>query len=857
MPGPLTVDLHAVREPRRGLLGGKGAGLAALASAGLPVPPGFCLTTDAYREALAGLVDAGRVEPGALRDGLPEAVREAVATALAALAGRDEGVAVRSSATVEDGAASSFAGQQVTTLNVRGAEAVLEAVGRCWASLWEEGALVYRRGAGAGKDPWEPAEMAVVVQQLVPAEVSGVLFTADPTTGNNGHMVVDAAFGLGETVVGGGAVDTYVLDRSRAAVVSHTLSDKSELRVPLAGGGVATRPVSRDRSGTGSVDAALARDLVALGLAVEEVVGGPADVEWALADGTLYVLQARPVTAVGEVRPTVWSNANVGEALPGVATPMTWSVIHRFARRGFEQAFGSLGLGVPPDYGLVGNVRGRVYLNLSEFMSIAGQIPFFRPETLLTLAGGTSPDELQGAYERHSMVGFVARLPLTLPRIGLSQALSPVVATRHARAFARRRDEVLARDLGRRSRAELDAELAEVTRLFDRTGEVMLACGANALSSYIAVRLLLRQGGEVAARQERSLFTGLDGLSSAEPGLALLGLSRLAHSYPDVRAVFSAHPQDSRALREALRAAPNGRRFLYRLDGFLAEHGLRAVREAELSTPRWREDPGFVLSVVAAHLREGRLAVPDEVLARRTQLRRRAERAARAALPRPLRPVLSTLLPLARHAARLREWLRACVTESLGLLRLYLCEAGRRMAGLGLLRDPDDVFFLTWDEVGAWLGGDGTDRRRGVVERRALHEVDRRLPEPPSTLITGRRRRPRRPPEVSDALQLQGLPASSGVYEGECHLARTPDEATDLPRGAVLVVPASDVGWTPLFLLAGAVVMDQGGVLSHAAVVAREYGIPTVVNVGHAMARLRTGQRVVVDGDRGTVQGVG
>ena len=144
MPGPLTVDLHAVREPRRGLLGGKGAGLAALASAGLPVPPGFCLTTDAYREALAGLVDAGRVEPGALRDGLPEAVREAVATALAALAGRDEGVAVRSSATVEDGAASSFAGQQVTTLNVRGAEAVLEAMrhGRMYAARGGDGMLL-------------------------------------------------------------------------------------------------------------------------------------------------------------------------------------------------------------------------------------------------------------------------------------------------------------------------------------------------------------------------------------------------------------------------------------------------------------------------------------------------------------------------------------------------------------------------------------------------------------------------------------------------------------------------------------------------------------------------------------------
>jgi len=861
MASPLTIDLATVKAPSARQLGGKGVGLARLAAAGVPVPEGFCITTDAYRRALAELLDRDIAGIGAaLVDAeLPASLREAVAAAWRRLVDGDAqaGVAVRSSATVEDGVRASFAGQGATLLNVVGLHALLAAVGRCWASLWDESSLLYRRGAGAGTDPWETVEMAVVVQRMVPAEVSGVLFTRDPSNGHADRMLVDAAFGLGETAVGGGSVDTFALSRDDGSILERHMSAKAQQVSARAGGGVAACAVSAGRACEGTLTASLAGRLVEAGLHVEEALGRPADIEWAFAGDRLWILQARPVTSGRATRPTVWSNANVGEALPGVATPMTWSVIHRFARRGFEQAFGSLGLDVPPEYGLVGNVRGRIYLNLTQFMSIAGQIPFLRPEILMTLAGGASPEELEGAYERHSVLGFVARLPWTLPRMALSQALAPATAQRHARRFRAARDRVLARDLGQRSRAELTAELGEVTDLFDRTGEVMLACGANALSSYIAVRALLRAGGEAAVRCERSLFTGLDGLESAEPGLALLGLSRLAHSSYDVRTAFLDHPPavDLAGLFGALNASANGRRFVYRFDGFLAEHGLRAVREAELSTQRWREDPAFVLSVVAAHLREGRLSAPDEVLARRVAVRHRAERSALEALPAALRPALRLLLPLARHAARLRERLRGCVTESLGLLRLYLCEAGRRLAEVGLLREADDVFFLTWGEVTAWLDGDTSDRRRAVLERRALHEVDRSLPDPPGTFVVGgATRRRRQAPRVDDVELLRGLPASSGAWEGACHVARTPEEAADMPRGAVLVAPASDVGWTPLFLLAGAVVMDQGGVLSHAAVVAREYGIPAVVNTRHALERLQQGQRVVVDGDAGVVR---
>ena len=845
----LLVDLHAEGAADLGAerLGGKGAGLARLAAGGLTVPPGLVLTTMAYRKALDAVaaLDGDRtvqaVERRWLDAPLPNDVQEAVSEAFDRLG--DGGLAVRSSASGEDGLAASFAGQQVTALNVVGGGAGLVAVRRCWASLWSPRSLTYR-GRHAGHS------MGVVLQRMAPPEVSGVMFTRDPVDPRAAGLVVESTFGLGDAVVGGGVADRYRLRRSDGAVTERRLADKAGSRRSRPGGGVEETPLPDDLRTADSLSPELGAALADLSKQVEQVLGRRGvDVEWAWDGAGLHVLQARPITGMtvgsGATR-VVWSNINVGEALPGPATTMTWSFIRRFARQGFEKAFGAHGLDVPAEYELFGSIRGRVYLNLTEFMSIASQIPFLTPETWISLGGGCDPALLSDTLPPGgaSTLAFMRRLPAALPRLARSQGLAPLIGRWHTKQFRAWRKGVLERDLSALDRPALSDEFDDAVQWFGRTGDVMLAAGANAVSSYAAVRAVLaRTANAKGIAPETALFTALDDVRSAAPGEALRDLARSAPDVAELRE-FRAGDDPVAALQAA------GPTFRRAFDRFLAEFGLRAVAEAELATPRWREDPSFPLAVIGAHMRKP------------ASTRLRAAPPPPPALPVLARVALAPLLPVARSASRLREQMRECVTESLGVLRIYLVEFGRRMVLEGRLVSADDVFFLTFGEVTDWLAGQSIARRGVVLERRVMFEAEHALPDPPDTVVigpsgeladgTGSNSGDTVAGGSTDAL-VKGLPACPGAYVGPCFIATQSCEAAAMPAGSVLVIPSADVGWTPLFLLAGAVVAEQGGTLSHAAVVAREYGVPTVMGATGAIGRLRTGQVVRVDGATGMI----
>lgn len=849
----------------RGVLGGKGFNLAKLLAASLPVPAAFCVTAAAFN----GFVDAAFERAAALSDAaqllqrapLPAALSDALLRAYQRL-GADVSVAVRSSAVDEDGAQHSFAGQQATLLNVRGVAALEDALKTVWSSLLSPNALLYRSRQSPGTLP----AMAVVVQALIPADVAGVLFTHDPVNDTGDEALINAAYGLGETVVSGGVVDTFYIDRRSGQKRRETLGDKRDMLCVDPVQGLTRAKVAARRRSAPSLSLAQIDDLMSLSRRVERLMGGPQDIEFAVADGHLWLLQSRPITTPQRVEhaPILYTNANVGEALPGVGTPMTWSLIRAFAQRGFETAFGALGLDVPPDYQLFASFRGRVYLNISEFFSIASQIPLLSPGLLARISGAGDVGPVRDTYQRLSPWRFLSRLPLTIPRQLFSQLAMPRVARRWQRAFQREHRAFLARDLSRCDAAQLIEVLATLDASFNRTGEVMLACSSNFLLSYVIVSEALRWlGGDDAAAEEAALFSGLTRVSSAAPGLELLEMARFIQDRPRLSRVFTAQePEvDVDALEQRLRDEPQGRIVLRRLERFLDHWGHRAPLEAEVATPRWRDDPSFLFEVIRGHLLHGeRLPSARDIEADQVRLREETTQLIRKHFLTGSGVFFRALLRWSQHNARRREALRSLVVATLERYRRFMLEVGARMTSRGDLCEPDDIFFLTRDEVLSWLRDEtsSTRWRYLVAYRQSLHQAFQGAPAPPDTFtLQGTQELlPSAPLQPVSGDQLTGLPGAPGTITGPVRVIRSLDEGEHLRLrpGEILVAPFTDVGWTPLFLVAAGLVTDRGGPLSHSCVVAREYGIPAVVNTQIATSMLETGEIVTVDGSRGVVR---
>jgi phosphohistidine swiveling domain-containing protein len=864
--------------------GGKAKNLAALARAGFPVPAAYALEAKAADEFFASALseseqpasllraNASALTEARLRDisdrargaNVPPAIAAALREAFEALTAEGaEAIAVRSSSTREDGEASSAAGLHATVLGVRTTAELFDAVRECWLSMLTESALTYLRAIGKSED--RPG-VGIVIQAMVPAEIAGAMFTVNPLSGDLGEMVINAAYGLGSTVMDGRvSPDTYRVDKASGWVRDRVIGEKAIAARWEPGRGVVEEEVDRALRDRECLSPELLGALVDLGRRVEDHFDGPRDVEWAAENGTVYLLQARPVTALPHAAKKstrrrraqkdrariVWSNLNVGEALPGVATPLTWSVLSEFSDRGFRRAFGSLGCSVPKDAELVGSFRGRIYLNMTEFVEIASQVPGMRAKTLLALAGGGEVERLE-KQQRPSSAGFVMRLPLTVSRyvrenIGLTDRVS-----RFEKSFSEERDRLATLDFRVLSHSGLDRVLLRVEKLLDESGQVMLNVYGNLLATVVLLRGVLSYvasdlGKEDLARLERELITGLADVESAAPGLSLWHIAEMARLEPAVRDLILAREPSAVRVGDL----PDGptRRALER---FMKAYGYRGAREAEIAEPRWAEDATLPFATLRAHLGRPIELTPLDVERRQRELRDAAASELERRMPAPARLAVRHLLSLVQRFTRLRERLRSHVVQVLGLYRAVALDASRRLAVLEPGYGADAAFFLSVDELHAFLRGDSGPVGNLIRRRRLQLDRDRALPEPPDTFVGF-------PPPVDDVLPggdalLKGLAACSGVVRAKARVLLQPSEAGQLVPGEILVAPYADVGWSPLFLVAAAVVTDLGGPLSHAAVVAREYGVPTVVNVKNGTRTIHTGDEIEVDGAAGTVR---
>ncbi len=859
--------------------GGKARNLAALARAGFPVPAAFALSCEAAEHAFARALprqlqpqalfaaalssegDLAEARERVLAAELDPALQAQLSSAFAQLrAAGASSVALRSSSTAEDQLVASAAGLHTSILHVQTDEALFAAVRACWASVFSPRVFTYLHALGAEA----AGSVGVVVQAMVPAEVSGVLFTVNPLTSNGSEMVISAAYGLGCSVVDGRvAPDTYYIDKETGFVRDYAIGDK-HLRVEgVDGGGTRDVPVAREQQREEALDEHWRSQLVDLGRRIERHFGNPRDVEWALVGDAISVLQARPIV-LRDVRPAprkartrgaskrsytpgniVWSNINVGEALPGVATPLTWSVLSSFSDHGFRKAFAALGCSVPKQAQLVGNFRGRIYLNLSELSQIAAQVPGLRPGTVLPFGGGAEIERLERELPGTLSLHFLSRLPATAARFVRENVGLGTRIARFEPAFIAECARVRSLDLRILPSPSLDETLSDVHRLLHEAGGLMLTAYGGLLASLVPLNASLRLlAGRDAARVQRDLISALSDVESANPGRELQRIARLAASEESARDMIL---DASRRLR--VTDLPEGATRLA-VEAFLVRYGHRGIREAELIEPRWREEPKLVFDTLRLHLRRAQVQGFPAEAARPEALRLQSE-ALLGTLPFPARSAALLLLPVVRHSMRQREQLRGRVVQVLELFRLLARDVSRRLSIREPSVGPDAAFYLTLPEIHGFLRGELRTVLPLVRMRRAGYERDRSLPDPPGTFVDY-------PPPVARLMEsrasLDGVAASPGQVRGVARVLTSTDQIATLEPGEILVVPAADVGWTPLFLLAAGLATDLGGPLSHACVVAREYGLPAVVSLRVATRMVKTGDRVLLDGDTGRLQ---
>jgi pyruvate,water dikinase len=496
----------------------------------------------------------------------------------------------------------------------------------------------------------------------------------------------------------------------------------------------------------------------------------------------------------------------------------------------------------------VGDFRGRIYINLTEFSSIMSQLPWIHPSTLVRLGGGQYAAELDEVVAERSSTGFFLRLPQTVSRYARENFRLQARIDDFEMYFSDERIRINGIDPRLLEPSGLDRMLGDVEHLLDETGSIMLTAYANLLTAVLALMGLLR----TFARDQRSgfyreLLSGLQDVASARPGFALWQIAQLAREEPEM----ADRIRVTELSELTVTGLPAGRT-RNALTRFVEDYGYRGIREAEIAAPRWSEDSTLMFAALRSHL-----ASTTDLDQRERDLQRarhQAEEKFKKSVPFPLRASVTKLLEVVRRFTRMREHLRDHVVEVLGMFRRVALEASRRIEAREPEAGPDAAFFLTLAEVRRVLYDENERVAIRVQRRRLEYERNEALPEPPTTFVGF-------PPDSSGAAstskRLRGLAASGGVAEGRVRILRDPSHAADFEPGEVLVVAAADTGWAPLFLAASGVVTELGGPLSHAAIILREYGVPAVVNVTNATRSLRDGDLVRLDGDVGTVEILG
>jgi len=857
-----VLGLEEIDQTQVAIVGGKGAHLGELSRIeGIRVPAGFCVTTDAFRRIMAEAAsiddrldrlsrlkpddrDAIRALSAEIRQAIegiaiPDDLAAAITRPLAQL-GQQTAYAVRSSATAEDLPTASFAGQQDTYLNVVGSAAILEHVSRCWASVFTERAVTYRLRNGFDH---RKVRMAVVVQRMVFPQVSGILFTADPVTGNRKVVSVEATFGLGEALVSG-LVNADVFKVRDDHVIARTIGTKQLAIQASPTSGTQQQVIEPEQQARPALTDTQVVGLAHLGRRIEAHFGCPQDVEWCLVDDDFHIVQSRPITtlfpipAAGDEENHVYLSVGHQQMMTDPMKPLGLSVWQLTTPRPMSE------------------VGGRLFVDVTRVLGSAAS-----RTALLGLVGKSDPlmrDALENALERGDFIPSLANedSAWTPPGAG-STAIDTdpaIVADLIARNQAS--TTTLKRDIGKESgSALLDFILADIQELrrimFDPRNMQVIMAGMEA-TWWLNDQLLTWLGEKNAAD---TLTQSVPNNVTSEMGLALLDVADVIRPHPEVVA-FLQRVEDEDFLNALPRVA-GGRDARDAIRAWLDKYGMRCVGEIDITRPRWSDRPATLVPLILGHVKNFE---PGEGKRRFEQGRREAWKREQELLER-LRELpdgerkaeeTKRMIDRVRTFAGYREYPKYGMVSRYAVYKQALMREAERLVRASVLRDREDIFYLRFHELHDVVRTNQVDERLILQRQEAFMSYQALMPPRVLTsdgeAVAGAYRRDDVP-----AGALVGLPVSTGTVEGRARVILDMAEA-DLEPGDILVTAYTDPSWTPLFVAIKGLVTEVGGLMTHGAVIAREYGLPAVVGVEHATRLIRNGQRIRVHGTEGYVE---
>ncbi len=856
--------------------GGKGWNLGQLYDYGFTLPRGAVLKASAHGLFLKSLsfktpitLDLSRVPTDIEKDllilrnqiqaaSLPLEVERELREFLRQQGWEETPLAVRSSASLEDSGLWSFAGIHESYLNQKGVVNILQAVKNCYASLWTTRAVAYRQKM---QIPLDKLKMAVVLMEMAEATASGIGFTCDPRSGRKDLLVINAGYGLGESIVGGQSEpDEYLLD-SRTFVpliLSKKTGRKTSQTINLPEGGTQRVPLSPEES---SRQVLTDEHIIQLGLLLLRVHdalgddGDPVDVEWAWNGKTFTLLQARPVTSLPRYtfpalknQPDYWSNANIKDAIPMVQTQLTRKMFRNMVQALLNKPFDMAGYQRPEGISYYRLYQGRGYFNLSVLQWAYYDCIGMHPSITNRLTGGHQP-EIQipdegKAFSRMKILRNWRILRLAIPSLKALK-MAPHIFHKN-RSYCRKWRDMEQIPLSSRE------TLAALEELYAHSlGLTPTIAIINGMSGMPLVRLseLLKQrfpGREAALTN--ALMAGKGQIVTAEQGYQVISLAEIAREDPEALAFFQEDPFIPLSWQEKM---DDRSEFKMGFIQYLKDFGHRAVYEAEILNPRWKEDPSYQLEIIRSLIPTADLKA---LQAKQKNIRDKAWNEIKSKVPVYLQWAIQFQLHQAVKGAELREEAKSEMARLLLPLRILSRKLGETLAQRGILENWEDVYYCQWAEILSILKEiwDGKGLKKLVLKRKRLRAYQETLAAPDLIIDDT--------PQLIKASTLpvkgnyySGLGGAPGRATGKARLIHHPSEGNRLEVGDILIAPSTDPGWSPLFLKASALVMESGGSLSHGAIIAREYGIPAVLNIPGIMTRLKEGQTLTVDGDEGRV----
>ncbi len=866
--GRYVLGFQEIDQTQVAVVGGKGAHLGELSRIeGIRVPAGFCVTTSAFQRIMAEapsiddrLDRLARLKPDdreAIRTlsaeirrtleeiAIPDDLAAAIIRSLARL-GEQDAYAVRSSATAEDLPTASFAGQQDTYLNVVGPAAILQHVSRCWASLFSERAVTYRLRNGVDQ---RKVQMAVVVQRMVDPQAAGILFTADPVTGNRKVASVEASFGLGEALVSG-LVNADVYKVRGGEVIAKAVATKKLAIYAAPTGGTQEQAIEPERQVQPALTDAQVVRLAQLGRRVEAHFGRPQDIEWCLVDDDFQIVQSRPITtlfpipAADDQENHVYVSVGHGQMMTDAMKPLGLSLWQLTAARPMYEAGGRLFVDVTQ--------------GLASPASRAG---------LLDVLGRGDPlirDALQTILDRGD---FIPSLPDEGPRVAPAGGAPPApiesdpAIVTELIEWSQASIAALKRDIQAKSgSALLDFILGGIKELrrilFDPQSHQVIMAGFEAtwwLNDHLQTWLGERNAADTLTQSVPHNVT-------SEMGLALLDVADVIRPHPDV-VTFLQHVEDQGLLDEGfLNELPRlaGRQEAQdAIRAWLSNYGMRCVGEIDITKPRWSERPTILVPMILSNIKNFEPGTAKRHFERGRQEASKKEQELLERL-RVLPDGERKVVEVKRMIDRVRTFIGYREYPKYGMVSRYfvykqaLLEEAERLVRANVLREQEDIFYLSFQELHDVVRSNQVDVQL-ISQRKDAFRSYQAL-TPPRVLtsdgetVAGSYRR-----EDLPAGALVGLPVSAGAVEGRARVILAMAEA-DLEPGDILVTAYTDPSWTPLFVAIKGLVTEVGGLMTHGAVIAREYGVPAVVGVEHATRLIRDGQRIRVHGTDGYVE---